>query len=286
MAVFFALIALVGWGTGDIFIAKLSRKIGGIEALYAWLIGCFILMSFYLPWAGPIADWKFYLIAIALNLMGIFTNIFYFKALESGNASLVGTISGSFPVVTVPLSILLFAEKLSSLQLIAIILVIIGLIFSSLNLAEIKKRNLGNLVKDKNIRYALLTCVLWGIYWTLIRIPIEKIGWFWASYCYFVAIILFPVLKLIKKNPVSYFSNKYTFLIIFAACLLTTLANFGFNIGLTYGYSSIVSPIAGASPVLFVIISRFVFHEKLTFPQKTGIIFTLMGIVLIGISSI
>ena len=59
-----------------------------------------------------------------------------------------------------------------------------------------------------------------------------------------------------------------------------------FNLGLTLGYSSLIAPVAGSSPVLFVVLSRFVFKEPLTGQQKTGIIFALAGIVLIGISTI
>ena len=67
---------------------------------------------------------------------------------------------------------------------------------------------------------------------------------------------------------------------------LTSMANFAFNLGITYGFTAIVAPVAGSAPVLFVIISRFVFKEALTGQQRLGILFSLAGIVLIGISSV
>ena len=149
-----------------------------------------------------------------------------------------------------------------------------------------RSRNLRNLIKDKSIKYAIVTMLLWGIYWTLIRIPIERIGWFWASYCYYAGIIAFPLLRLVKPNPIPFFKERKTLYLIILVFILTLMANFGFNLGLTFGYSSIVAPIAGASPVVFVIISRLVFREKLTRLQGVGIILTLLGILIIGISSV
>lgn len=79
--------------------------------------------------------------------------------------------------------------------------------------------------------------------------------------------------------------KKRALLLLFTASVLTVSANYAFNIGITYGYSSLVAPIARASPVLFVILSRFVFKDKLTTQQKLGIIAALSGILLIASSS-
>ena len=286
MAIFFALIALVGWGAGDIFVTLLSRKIGSRKALFLWLLGSFVLASLYVPFAKPISDYPMFIFIFILHLFGLTGTVLYFKALEIGNASLVGTIAGAFPIITVPLSVAIFAEKLGQIQILAIAMTICGLIFSTLHWQEIMKSNFSRLINEKSILYALVTFIIWGVFWTLIRIPVAKIGWFWSMYPGYLLFVLLPLFGFVKKISIGELKNRDNLKLIIPMCLLTLAANFGYNLGITYGYTSIVAPIAGSSPVLFVILSRFVFRDKLTSQQKAGIGLTLTGIVLIGISSI
>src|SRR3989338_6469405 len=84
VAVFFALLALVGWGAGDIMVAKVSRILGNRAANFIWLIGCFLVSSLYIPFAGPVNDWAMLFLAILINFFGLYGTIFYFRALEVG----------------------------------------------------------------------------------------------------------------------------------------------------------------------------------------------------------
>ena len=156
MAVFFALIALVGWGAGDIFVTLLSRKIGSRKALFLWLLGSFVLASLYVPFAKPISDYPMFIFIFILHLFGLTGTVLYFKALEIGNASLVGTIAGAFPIITVPLSVVIFAEKLGQIQILAIAMTICGLIFSTLHWQEIMKSNFSRLINEKIIPMNML----------------------------------------------------------------------------------------------------------------------------------
>lgn len=286
MAIFFAILALIGWGTGDIIVALVARKIGNRPALFLWLIAGLILASLYLPFAGPVKDWPMFAWAAILGFGGTLGSLSYLRALETGNASLVGTISGAFPVVTVPLSILLFKESLTAVQIGAILLTISGLVLATFHFEEIKNRNLSRLVKEKSIVLSFATLLIWGIYFTLVRYPVEKIGWFWTAYPGYFFFIIMLVFKMVKNYKIKSIFKAKMLIIILLMSGLTTMANFAFNLGITYGFTAIVVPIAGSAQVLFVIISRFVFKEPLTGQQRLGILFSLAGIVLIGISSV
>ena len=132
----------------------------------------------------------------------------------------------------------------------------------------------------------MVVFIIWGIFWSLIRIPVERIGWFWSMYPLYPFFVILLFLKSFKRVNFSDLKKTNNLLIMGAGCLFTLSANFGFNLGLTHGYTSIVAPIAGASPVIFVILSRIVFKERLTNQQKMGIILTLAGIVSIGVSAV
>jgi len=282
MAILFALIALVGWGVGDIFVTIVSRKIGYIIGLLWWQVFSLLISLFYLPFAGTLSDWRMFALAFGLNIFATVGTLSYFKALEIGNASLTGTIAGSFPLITVPLSILLFQEKLNNIQLIGIVLIFIGLILGSLKEDGLKEIRSGKIFSDRGVLYCLITLVIWGIYWSVVRIPIESIGWFYTGFSGWFIFLLLPILGLIKKNPIKELSKKNVIGNVFLMSLLTVVGSYAFNLGLTFGYSSIVAPIAGLSPVLFVIIANFVFKEALSRRQLVGIVISLAGIALIS----
>lgn len=282
MAIFFALLALTGWATGDIFITIVSRKYGNKLTFLYWMVISLILSLLYLPFAGEITDWSYLGIAVGISFISFIANFSYFKALEIGIASLVGTIAGSFAIVTVPLSIILFKESLSLIAAIGIIFVIIGLILASLKFEEIKSKKLTSVLSDPGVIFALFTMIAWGVYWTLIRFPVEKIGWYYSAipnYFFFVILFFFHEVKG-KMSTVA--KDKKILLICIVMSMFTVMANFSYNLGITYGYTSIVAPVAGASPILFVILARFIFKDRLNHQQLVGIISALAGIVLIG----
>lgn len=286
MAIFFAMLALIGWGSGDVLIAKLTRKIGSRVTLFWWMFSSLILSSLYLPFAGPIPDFLMFSFALILNIFGLLGVIWYVQAFEQSHISLVGTIAGSFSILVVPLSVIFFSERLEILQIGAIIMTITGLILATLHPEDLKNRNFRRLSENKGIKLSFLAFLNWGIYWTLIRIPVQKIGWYWSEYPFYFMILLLPLMGMTKNISISAVRNSKILFMIILSGALSTMANFSFNLGITYGYSSIVAPIAGSSPVLFVILSRFVFREPLTGQQKLGIISALTGIVLIGFNSV
>lgn len=285
MAIIFALIALVGWGIGDIFVTIASRKSGNLVANFWWLVFALVLSLFYLPFAGQISDWNMILVAFGIHLIGNLGILLYFRALEIGNASLVGTIAGSFAAVTVPLSIILFGERLTQFQFAGIIFILLGLVLASLKKDALLEIKSGKVFSDPGAGLALLIMILWGVFWTLIRIPVEKIGWYWAGLPgYFFFVVLYFMGK-VKKEAVKALKEKGSIIIFLVMAIFTISANYAFNIGITFGYSSIVAPISGLSPVLFVILAYFVFKDRLNGRQIMGIISSIIGIIILAVSS-
>lgn len=281
-SIFFALISLIGWGTGDIFTTSASRRIGSYNAsFYGYFFG-FILSSIYIPFAlDQISAYTIPLIALTifLSVIQLLSFLSYNEALKIGNSSLVGTIAGAFTSLVVVLSILFLGERLLPDQLISISVIIVGLILSSLNLSDLKnKRSIIN----KGTTLALVAMIGWGIYFTFIKVPIEKAGFFWPTYTTaMVGTLSFLIIGLrrIKFPTLGY---KDGFLATFLSGLLLTVGSFGFNIGLSKGLASIVAPIAGAYPALFALLSSIIFRDPITKQQKIGMIITLVGIVLLA----
>lgn len=280
MAMLFAFITLLGWGAGDLFVTIATKKIGYISSFFWGFIFCLILSSLYIPFAGPIADIRIFFLAFLLNIIHTTGNLSFFKALEVGKSSIVGTITGVFPIVTILISLLIFHEPLTMIRAMGILFCFAGLILVSLRFQDVR---LNFKISEKEVLYSLITAIAWGVYFAFVRIPAEKIGWFWAGYpLYFMALFL-PLFKGYREKikPITKYPGVLKSIIIFV--ILIVAGDFSYNLGILYGYTSIVAAVAGVSPVLFVILSRFVFHEYLTRQKKLGIVLTLFGIILISV---
>ncbi len=285
MSLFFALFTLIGWGVGDIFVALASRKLGAKLSYFWGNILAFLLSSLYIPFAGKISDWRMFMLAGALNIIHVLGNISYFRGLEVGNATIVGTLSSAYSLVAIIISLLFFGESLTLSQGIPIVFILTGSILVSLNLEKLATLDKDKILTDKGIVYAFGSMIFWGIYFALVRIPAEKIGWFWAGYPLYLLTFTLPfIMKEVRTNTFRVFSSAKILITVLLMTLFITTADFSYNLGILKGFTSIVAPVAGAYPVVFVALARFVFKERLSKTQSAGIILSLLGIVLLGIS--
>ncbi len=284
MALIFALGAFFLWGLADVFAALSSRRVGNLATFVViQLVGLGLFLILFPFFAGTF-DLFYFCIAFVLAVVDSLGLIFFYKAFEEGNVSLNGTIAGSFGLVTVIIALVFFGETLSNLAEVGILLVFVGLVMATLKFKELLGNNLAKSFSDRGVLFAFLTMLFWGIYFGFLRIPVEKIGWYWAMLplsFMLPFIIVFPSirknLKQIVKKPTDY---NYS--------VLHSLTAFGgtiaFNLGIGVGNTSLVAPIASASPILFVVLSRFVFKDRLTHQQWAGIVLALLGIVILGLS--
>lgn len=281
-AILFALVSYVGWGTGDIFGAVASRKIGAYStSFWVFLIG-FILFSLYLPFEltnitklTP----QLFLISLLLGVLYTGGNVTFNEALRVSNASLVGTIAASFTAVTVVLSLIFFRESITAPQAIAIVIIFLGVLFSTLNLQELRSRSA---LKDPGIIYALISMIAWGVYFTFVKLLVHQIGWFLPTY---IAFMLFPLIYVymrVRKIPLEKLTTKGSLGPIVACTILLRGGDFSFNYAIGQGLTSIVAPIAGAYPTLFALLGFTVFKDPITRQQKIGIFVTLLGIVILS----
>ena len=71
-AIFFALIAYVGWGTGDIFGAIASRRIGGYKTTFWVMLTAAVLFAPLIPLYWELLVSAPPIIILAATLMGFF----------------------------------------------------------------------------------------------------------------------------------------------------------------------------------------------------------------------
>ncbi|MEK9179657.1 MAG: DMT family transporter [Patescibacteria group bacterium] len=277
-----ASIVFVGWGTGDLFTIVAARRIGANLTVF-WVFFSSLILSLILM---PFVPHNFQLITFPLLLLNIFLGILYVvgnvlvtEAFRLSSAPLVGIIIQSFPAVVLVLSALFFKDKITTSQAIYTIIIFTGIFLSSV---DIRKLLTSQKLIDRGTSIALLAMVCLSIYFTFLRIPINAYGWFLPN---FIGNACFPIIYFFLRARKEKFSFPTTIPVLVSVLmvgLLIKAGDFSLNWGLSIpGASSLVAPIAGASPILFVTLSALIFKDKVTKQQVFGILVTLIGIVLL-----
>jgi drug/metabolite transporter (DMT)-like permease len=279
-----ALVTFFGWGSGDIFGTVSTRRIGSLPTSFLIYLVGLIVFAFYIPFAfTPLPLWAIF-VSIALGSLLVFCYWSFNEALRIGNASIVGTISGSFVALVVPLSVIFLKEHINLIQLLFIASILVGIILASLNPKTLRG---ATLKLDKSILLSLLTMAGWGIYFTFIKIPIREVGWFWPGYiASIVGTLILAIFITIQRGRLGIKEWKNGIRPAFSAAILTTGATFSFNAALQIGSATVVAPIAGSYPILFVLLASIFFKDRISASQKVGMIFGLIGIVGLSIASV
>lgn len=281
----FAIFSYFSWGIGDIFGTMASRKMGSLSLTFWVLIAGLVIFSLYIPfaWHDLQAMTPALLGAsLMLGIMFVLGELLFNQATRVGHASLVITIVSSFSAVTVVLSVFFLHESISRYQIVAIMLIFIGLVLSTLNLAELRAKKW---MVDRGVIMALFAMVLWGSYFTLIKPLILKIGWFWPDY---IAFSLFPLIFLYMKvcrikleKPTK---NNVLWLILISVLLLRG-GDFSINYAVSHSLVAVVTPIAGSYATLSALLAFFVFKDPIRPQQIVGIVVTLIGIIFLSVVS-
>ena len=286
IAILFSLATFIGWGVGDVFGTIAARKIGGFSYTFWVYVFAFILTTFYVPF--QIVNLHLFtlpilFLCIFLGISLIIGNTFFSEASRISNASLVGVISSSaYSGPAVLLSALFFHESLTTVKIISFFLVLIGVITASINFNELGEGHLQKMIKDRGVVYALIAVFCWTIDAVFLKVAILKVGWFWPMY---ITILCFPLMFAFMKNQKIKFISPFkkgVFVPVIMATLLLYGGEFTYALGLGSGSPSLVSSISGAYPALFALIAFFVFKDRLTKQQITGILVTLSGVIFLS----
>lgn len=284
-AVLLALLTFLGWGSGDVFGAITSRRLGALRASLAITGFLTLFLLALVPFMSTVGLTQ--TVAAQSAVLGLSLGVAYLsftEALRIGNPAIVGTVSGSFTALTVILSLLFLNETLGTGQIFFIAVIVIGVTGASLDIRSLRNRAVR---LDRSVLLSLITMVGWGVYFTFMKVPIRDAGWFWPTLISIASSwLLYALVFIIKKHP---FKTKQrqrrSLMFAFITALVGGGANVTYNIALAHGNVSVVAPIAGSYLILFVILASHVFKEPLTRQQTAGIAISLCGIVGLSVLS-
>lgn len=284
----FGLVPFFGWALGDIFGAFASRKIGAYATTIWVFIGSFVVLTvyaFFVGFAQLITG-----ITLPLFLLNLLLGFFYVsgnfalnEAFTRTNPSLAGTINAAFPALVLVLSVLFFKDPITLPHILVITIIFAGVFLCTFDFGILKSKAK---VVNSGLFFALYAMVSFAVVFTFLRVITDKIGWFWPIYISLFPSLIFLGMMRIKKIPLVSPLKTKTLLPILGSTISLRIGDIIFNLGLHSGLAKIVAPIAGAYPVLFVILAFFVFKDPIKKQQMIGIVVTLLGIVLLSIISV
>jgi len=218
-------------------------------------------------------------------LSAILSEAYFFYVISKGEISITGTILASYPIYTIIISRFINNEILSSTQILAIILTILGTLIVStekLNLTDFKKRSY--------ILWAISGALAVGLSDSLSKNAINRVGV--QDFLFALALVQIPVALIYLKLEKQKISSLTNFLKNFSKYKFSVIGSFLNVIGVlllwsafNFTFASIASPLTATYPVLMVILAHFLLKEKINKKDYFGITLVLIGIIILSFVS-
>jgi len=187
---------MFGWGLYDFFGGLFSKKIGNFKTffwsqlaglVFASLLALVFGASLNVPTSTAI------LIPVAAILYTV-AYLLFFKGFELGNVSVISATMNLWAVFTMLFAFIFLGQRLSTLQFVGVLMILVGVALVSLKWEDIKGKNIELL---SGVKETFLAAVLFGIFWIFSEVISEKnrvginnfIGESWG--CCFYAGVLF-----------------------------------------------------------------------------------------------
>ena len=277
--IIFGLIAMLGFGLSNSLSKIPAERIGSRNTIF--FRGIFmsmtllILLPFFL--SSTTFALRYMMIAFAISIIAFIPLLTFIKALGLGKIGVISPIANSSVIFTILFSILLFGETLNSVKLGSIVLIVLGIILVSIDFRDIRNSNLFSL--ESGIPYAIITCVLWGLLFSLFKIPVLVIGPILTSLIVEIGILLIASSIVLKNRKRINIPNKNTMTYILLFSIFSVLGSLSFNWGIMVLEVSIVAALAMSNPLVSVLYGRYIYNETISLQQYIAISFILMGII-------
>lgn len=221
-----------------------------------------------------------------LSLLGNAINgvawLYYYKALEKGSVSIVGTITAAYPTVTVLLAWLFLGEKLLPLQYLGIAVIILA----GLLIAYQKDAGADYGPGQRWVMQAGVTFLLWGVASAVFKAAFNAAGAdtisFFVHNALMFALVLVPYG--LKDTRGQRWGTRSQLLLAAIPVTLFCLGDLTLFRAIELGPASIVTPLSGLYPLVTLLYVWPVLKERVSKQQGVAIALSLLAIVLISLT--
>jgi drug/metabolite transporter (DMT)-like permease len=282
IAIIFALLTAIMWGLGPVLFKKAYSKVSSYFSYsFDGLTGGTLLMVPFAVMGG--VEWSKLGQAIVFTLPYSITYLMYLRAFDfkESKTGVVSAVLQTYPVFTLLGAYALHIDRLNPNQYLTIMIIIFATTILALSEEGAQIKDIFKNTKQKWFLFSFLTSILMGLGDIVLDKGIDYYNPFTSIIAIYITqlfIIMF-LLLLRSKETIKEFKEtiktKSLALSLFLASVFMTLGAITFYLAFEYGPASLVSPIAGISPVFTVIAAAIILKEKIT-----KIEFTLIGVIL------
>ena len=286
MGILLGLTAALSWGLADYFAALASRRTGSFRVVLGFHLAAMVLLTALLVATGEgISDVSGADLAwfAFLGVLGGVSYLAFYQALAIGPISIVSPIVSAYAAVTVVCAVVIGGERLAAGETAAIVVVILGVLLASSDLAQMRHLERVALL---GILLALATAVVIGAF-------VYGVAYFSAEYGWLVPIFLARGFSTLFLVLVSLRGGQWRFedrspkllATIVGIAVVDTLGYVAFNFGVRHEDTSVVATAAAPYAVVPIVAGVMLLHERPRATQWAGIGLVIAGLVLLGLVS-
>jgi uncharacterized membrane protein len=213
--------------------------------------------------------------AFATGLCGGTGNVTLLEALNrGGDASVVFPLTGTFPLVTVVLAMLILKEKPNFVQLFGIGLAVVAIVLFSAEEGGAAAEGLLPAWRNMTsawMAFSLLTLVLYGVAGVTQKLATNDVSTELATVCFAAAFVAIAVVILAARSIGGAVSGKEWFLAILFGSLIGVAMIVSFA-AYSWGKASVVTAVIALYPAVTVVLAVVAFGEKLSVTKVTAIV--------------
>jgi drug/metabolite transporter (DMT)-like permease len=293
----FGLLTAVIWGVGDFLSRKPSEQIGSLlTSIYVQPFGLALLLVF-LAVSQPAnvvgiltANYPYLLLNVLAGVLGFTGLCLLYKGYFSGVMSVVAPIAGSYPVISVTLSVVFLGVVLTPIRSLAIVGVIAGIVLTGVRISDFRRPVQTNdneqgkvtmvLTRNrlvKGVDYSIATCICAGFALFGLGVASTYLGPILsvvilkcAEMLTATALIITVVKKIVKPTRTT-----LVWLAIIGICDAMGFVSYNYGIQSTSDLPIVVT-LSSLLGVVTVILARTFYNERLGKLQVFGV-FVIFG---------
>jgi transporter family protein len=213
------------------------------------------------------------LVLIGLGILEVLAYEMFLKTIKHGKLSLAMPIAYSSSAVTLILSLIFYRELLNFPQALAILGIIIGIFIVAHKQGKIKSH--------LPIFTAITSMILYGIYYFLLKIPLQVFNPYTVSW---MAALTTGLLSLFYASIKH--KNFLTRKDIGISSVVGLFVSGGFLLflfAINIAPVGIVATVKSIAPVIGIILAGIVLKEKLSKKELVGIVLAIVGIIILSL---
>ncbi len=267
-----SLLSLFSYGANTSVVKKAINEAGRYKTISYVYLFIVILVSLLFLISGNLLEIPHSLIPLIFVQVAIGTVaiIVRYKALEIGRASVHAPLLKLNVILVFIIGIFFLGESPSVMSVLGASLVMV-----SSTIIALEKGRL-----EKGVKHLAITIILWGVYFSMLKIFVEAMGALQATLVLEAGIMVMVWAYYLVRDRDLGFPEKGRLTIMLSG-LLATVGAYAYNLSVAAIGVALTGAIVAATPVLNAVFARLILQEKLSKAKYLAIVLSMLGMVLV-----